>query len=266
MSEQISLHRSDPDQNQLKKSLSIAFVEEAGVDAGGLKKEWFLQLVLQQFDPVFGMFVTKEGSSNCWFQPGSISTVEEFELVGIVVGLAIYHSVTLAIPLPPVRTFFHSFARADSESQALYKKLCGERLSLADLAPIDPVLEKGLRTLLEFEGDVEETFSRDFVVSQGMPWEIVEHELVEGGKERAVTNENRGGVSVRSARRIELTIFRRIRRPLRRPSPQHLDQKRIFRIRFGLQLNPRRQRAPLHSSLIRNRINPLRRIDSLLHV
>ena len=59
------------------------------------------------------MFVTKEGSTNCWFQAGSLSSVEEFELVGIVVGLAIYHSITLAVPLPAVR---------------LAETLCGEML------------------------------------------------------------------------------------------------------------------------------------------
>ena len=79
----------------------------------------------------------------------------------------------------------------------IYKKLCGERVSLDDLAAIDPVLETGLRTLLEYDGNVEETFSRDFVVSQTTPWgDIVEHSLKEDGKETPVTNENREGSSM----------------------------------------------------------------------
>lgn len=38
----------------LKKSLRIEFVGEDGVDAGGLRKEWFLLLVRQLFDPQYG--------------------------------------------------------------------------------------------------------------------------------------------------------------------------------------------------------------------
>lgn len=40
----------------LKKSLRIEFIGEDGVDAGGLRKEWFLLLVRQLFDPQFGAF------------------------------------------------------------------------------------------------------------------------------------------------------------------------------------------------------------------
>lgn len=39
---------------ELKKSLRIEFVGEDGVDAGGLRKEWFLLLVRHLFDPKFG--------------------------------------------------------------------------------------------------------------------------------------------------------------------------------------------------------------------
>lgn len=42
----------------LKKSLRIEFIGEDGVDAGGLRKEWFLLLVRQLFDPQFGTFST----------------------------------------------------------------------------------------------------------------------------------------------------------------------------------------------------------------
>jgi hypothetical protein len=41
---------------ELKKSLRIEFVGEDGVDAGGLRKEWFLLLVRYLFDPKFGKY------------------------------------------------------------------------------------------------------------------------------------------------------------------------------------------------------------------
>lgn len=40
----------------IKKGLRIAFQGEEGVDAGGLKKEWFLLLVREVFNPDHGMF------------------------------------------------------------------------------------------------------------------------------------------------------------------------------------------------------------------
>lgn len=48
---QISLNREN-----LKKTLRIAFEGEEGVDAGGLRKEWFLSLCRQLFDPQVRLF------------------------------------------------------------------------------------------------------------------------------------------------------------------------------------------------------------------
>lgn len=39
----------------IKKGLRIAFRGEEGVDAGGLRKEWFLLLVREVFNPDHGM-------------------------------------------------------------------------------------------------------------------------------------------------------------------------------------------------------------------
>ena len=41
----------------IKKGLKIEFVGEDGVDAGGLRKEWFLLLVRDVFDPNYGMWI-----------------------------------------------------------------------------------------------------------------------------------------------------------------------------------------------------------------
>ena len=42
-------------QEDIKKSLKIVFLGEEGVDAGGLRKEWFLLLVREVFDPHHGV-------------------------------------------------------------------------------------------------------------------------------------------------------------------------------------------------------------------
>jgi E3 ubiquitin-protein ligase HECTD2 len=42
-------------QEEVKKGLRIEFIGEEGIDAGGLRKEWFLLLVREVFDPNHGM-------------------------------------------------------------------------------------------------------------------------------------------------------------------------------------------------------------------
>lgn len=40
----------------MKKKLKVTFVGEAGLDMGGLTKEWFLLLIRQIFHPDYGEF------------------------------------------------------------------------------------------------------------------------------------------------------------------------------------------------------------------
>ena len=43
-------------QEEIKKGLRIEFLNEEGIDAGGLRKEWFLLLVREVFDPEHGLY------------------------------------------------------------------------------------------------------------------------------------------------------------------------------------------------------------------
>lgn len=45
-------------QEEMKKGLKVQFVNEEGIDAGGLRKEWFLLLVREIFDPNHGQSST----------------------------------------------------------------------------------------------------------------------------------------------------------------------------------------------------------------
>ena len=94
------------------------------------------------------MFTYIEESHCVWLNSSSLESEKEFELVGILLGLAIYNGIILDVHFPLV----------------IYKKLQGERLDLQDLMSIQPSLAKSLRQLLEFEGDVEDTFCYTFQV------------------------------------------------------------------------------------------------------
>ncbi|KAG0192105.1 putative E3 ubiquitin-protein ligase [Apophysomyces sp. BC1034] len=159
----------------LKKSLRIEFIGEDGVDAGGLRKEWFLLLVRSLFDPQYGMFTYDEDSNLCWFNAVSFENEDQFFLVGIVLGLAIYNSTILDIHLPI----------------ACYKKLLNYPVGLADLGVFRPALMRGFNQLLTFEGDVESVFCRSFVAEIDTFGQRRCVALTKDGASKMVTNENR---------------------------------------------------------------------------
>ncbi|KAI7823725.1 hypothetical protein BX661DRAFT_186310 [Kickxella alabastrina] len=94
---QLATHEQD-----LKKRLKIEFVGEEGVDAGGLAKEWFMLLVRDLLNPLYGLFVcdAEDGKGTYWFNPAALETSNRYFLVGVVVGLALYNSTLLDLHLP----------------------------------------------------------------------------------------------------------------------------------------------------------------------
>lgn len=146
------------------------------------------------------MFKFDEDSHLCWFNPASLESSSEFYLVGVTLGLAIYNSVTLDVPLPLVRppNMLSDSIITDSEApQAVYKKLRGESVGLSDLALVYPALARGLRALLDYqEDDIEDVFCRTFVGDYESWGEMVEVPLIEGGADIAVTKSNRHGPSL----------------------------------------------------------------------
>ncbi|KAJ6005363.1 hypothetical protein N7451_003307 [Penicillium sp. IBT 35674x] len=179
-------------QEEIKKGLRIEFVGEEGIDAGGLRKEWFLLLVREVFDPHHGLFIYDDDSKYCYFNPFCFESSEQFFLVGVLLGLAIYNSTILDVDLPPF-AFRKLLASAPQNTapQTATSQRPKFKCTLDDLAEYRPALAKGLRMLLEYEGDVAETFCYDFVAQTDRYGEIVSVPLCTGGEKRPVTNANR---------------------------------------------------------------------------
>uniref|UniRef100_A0A8D0G4C5 HECT-type E3 ubiquitin transferase n=1 Tax=Sphenodon punctatus TaxID=8508 RepID=A0A8D0G4C5_SPHPU len=170
----------------LKKKLKVTFVGEAGLDMGGLTKEWFLLLIRQIFHPDYGMFTYHKDSHCHWFSSFKCDNYSEFRLL---MGLAVYNSITLDIRFPP----------------CCYKKLlsppivpCDQStpvgissVGLDDLDQIMPELAHGLNELLSYEGNVEEDFYSTFQVFQEEFGVIKTYTLKPGGDKIPVTNQNR---------------------------------------------------------------------------
>ena len=125
------------------------------------------------------MWLTDDDSRLAWFNPASLEAAEQYTLIGVVVGLAVYHASTLDIPLPG----------------AAFKRLLNKPVTIDDLAEWQPSLARGLRDMLKFEGNVEETYCRTFVGEYESYGEVVSVPLVPGGADIPVTEKNREGGS-----------------------------------------------------------------------
>ncbi|KAL3657909.1 hypothetical protein V7S43_017108 [Phytophthora oleae] len=159
----------------LKKPLKVKFVGEEGIDEGGVQKEFFQILIRQLLDPAYGMFTYDEDTRTLWFNSDSLEATMEYELIGTLLGLAIYNAVILDVSFP----------------HTVYKKLMGCPLGLEDLELALPDLGRGLRQLLNFKGDVEGVYQRNFEYSYEVFGEVKTVELKPGGTSIAVTNDNR---------------------------------------------------------------------------
>ncbi|EKX35688.1 hypothetical protein GUITHDRAFT_46418, partial [Guillardia theta CCMP2712] len=163
--------------SDLFKPLKVVFIGEEGVDEGGLKKEFFALIVQQLFDPSFGMFLQQEETRVLWFNPSSLESSQEFMLVGLLLGLAVYNHVLLDLQLPLV----------------LWKKLLSLPLNHQDVADLSPETSRGLLALLEYSGpgDVQDVFCLTFQAAIESFGERRVVELKEGGGDVEVTNSNR---------------------------------------------------------------------------
>lgn len=119
-------------QHNFKKQLKVKFIGEQGIDEGGVKKEYFLLLVRQLFNPEYGMFTYSEKTRFFWFNPLSFEAKIKFELIGIIFGLAFFNNVILDIKFPLV----------------IYKKLLNTKPTLEDLKEIDEDLYRNFLFLL----------------------------------------------------------------------------------------------------------------------
>ncbi|KAJ3123578.1 putative E3 ubiquitin-protein ligase HTD2 [Physocladia obscura] len=169
--------------HDLKKQLRVTFVGEEGIDDGGIQKEFFQMIVKQIFNPTHGMFQSDPESRLCWFTKEYVTdagVLEEYMLIGRLLGLAVYNSNTLEIPFP----------------LALFKKLLHAPSTLVDLIELDPVLGRGLRTLLDYSSvDFEQVYEgRTFQIEYETPYARAKtalYDLKPNAAEIPLTKDNR---------------------------------------------------------------------------
>jgi len=159
---------------ELRKKLRVIFKGEEGIDAGGVTKEFFQLLSEDLFDINSGLWSKKFGDDINWFNSDCTWDEKGFELVGVLVGLALYNAVLLDVHFPV----------------AVYRKILGLTLGLEDL--FDEELKKGLQQLLDYEGnDAEYVFCLSFEVTWTNLGQEQKIELKPGGSDIPVTSDNR---------------------------------------------------------------------------
>ncbi|KAJ9151180.1 Hect domain containing protein [Pleurostoma richardsiae] len=156
------------EERELLRPLKVHLGEESGeegFDSGGVQQEFFRLAIAEALNPDYGAFTIDERTRMTWFQPGSIEPEWKFELVGLLISLAMYNGLTLPITFP----------------KALYRKLLGEPVTeLHHIADGWPELASGLTTLLEWdekEGRVEDVFARTYEFSVSMFDEPVSRQM-----------------------------------------------------------------------------------------
>ncbi|KAK4489970.1 hypothetical protein RD792_000624 [Penstemon davidsonii] len=167
----------------LKGRLTVHFQGEEGIDAGGLTREWYQLLSRVIFDKGALLFTTVGNESTFQPNPNSVYQTEHlsyFKFVGRVVGKALFDGQLLDVH------FTRSF----------YKHILGVKVTYHDIEAIDPDYFKNLKWLLENDiSDVLDlTFSIDADEEKLILYEraeVTDYELIPGGRNIRVTEENK---------------------------------------------------------------------------
>ncbi|XP_045828254.1 E3 ubiquitin-protein ligase UPL1-like isoform X1 [Trifolium pratense] len=167
----------------LKGRLTVHFQGEEGIDAGGLTREWYQLLSRVIFDKGALLFTTVGNESTFQPNPNSVYQTEHlsyFKFVGRVVGKALFDGQLLDVH------FTRSF----------YKHILGVKVTYHDIEAIDPDYFKNLKWMLENDiSDVLDlTFSIDADEEKLILYErteVTDYELIPGGRNIKVTEENK---------------------------------------------------------------------------
>lgn len=160
--------------NDIRKVLKVEFINEQGIDGGGLKKEWFLLLVKELFDPSKGLISYNNENKFAYFAINNTDNNELCYFLGIVIGMAIYNSIILDIKFPNV----------------IYRKLLGYKSCLQDLKEFEPTIYDNLKKLSQMDNieALELYFEIDIKDIHGV---TKTYELIPDGSKILVSNDNK---------------------------------------------------------------------------
>ncbi|KRT78249.1 hypothetical protein AMK59_6682 [Oryctes borbonicus] len=172
-------HRNESD---MRRRLRIQFInnvglEEAGIDGGGLFKEFINEVLKTAFDPNRGFFLLT--ADNCLYPNPNVQLImdnfsDHYYFIGRLLGKALFESILVDLPL----------------AEFFLAKLLIDRASAHYLKSLDPVLYRNLLYLRDYNGDVQD-LGLDFTLVINDLGETRVVELKPNGSNIPVTNDNR---------------------------------------------------------------------------
>lgn len=167
----------------LKDTIEIAFVdqhgmEEAGIDGGGVFKEFLTSLSKEAFDNDRGLWLAtpqQELYPNPHAYARESANLAWYGFLGRCLGKALYEGILIELRF----------------AGAFLSKWLGRQVFLDDLASLDPELYQGLLFLKNYNGNVESDLSLNFTVTNEDFGVSKTLDLIPNGRNIAVTNENR---------------------------------------------------------------------------
>ncbi|XP_055542081.1 E3 ubiquitin-protein ligase Nedd-4-like isoform X2 [Wyeomyia smithii] len=161
----------------LKTKLWVEFEGEAGLDYGGLAREWFYLLSKEMFNPYYGLFeYSAMDNYTLQINPSSGLCNEEhlnyFKFIGRIAGMAVYHGKLLD-------AFF---------IRPFYKMMLQKQIDLNDMESVDTEYYNSLLYIKENDpSELMLTFS----VDEESFGTMNQRELKPNGADIEVTNENK---------------------------------------------------------------------------
>ncbi|XP_060526269.1 ubiquitin-protein ligase E3C [Cylas formicarius] len=174
---------STKSETDFKRRLRIQFVnniglEEAGIDGGGIFKEFINEVLKTAFDPNRGFFLMT--ADNALYPNPNVHLIvsnfaDHYNFIGRLVGKAIFENILVDLPL----------------AEFFLAKLLVDRASAHYLKSLDPILYRNLLYLRDYsDGDVSD-LGLDFTAVNNDLGETTIVELKPNGRNIPVVNENR---------------------------------------------------------------------------
>lgn len=197
----------------LKEPIQIKFVDqfgiqEAGIDGGGVTKEFLTSVTKEAFTDDLSLFVANshnalypnpsaldqrqhrlreaglEPTSGQWRKSVS-DLLSQYEFLGRIIGKCLYEGILIDMVFAGF--FLLKWAAAASDA--------GYRANINDLREFDEELYNGMMRLKNYSGDVSE-LGLDYTIEDQVslpnePTKIITRNLIDSGASTAVTNENK---------------------------------------------------------------------------
>lgn len=163
---------------EMHGKLRVSFIDEDGVDAGGLTREWYGLLAREMFNPNYALFIPSANGVS--FQPNCMSSInaehlEYFKFIGRIIGKALCDGFALDV------YFTRSF----------YKHILGQEVDYHDMEDLDPDFFKNLKMLMDINLNESELHEYYFAYEEEEFGIKQLKELEPGGMQKRVTEENK---------------------------------------------------------------------------